>query len=115
MPLDSRREGGILILEAQGEIDGKTAPAFQEQVLALLEPKAPLLLSFARVSFLSSAGLRSLLLIHREARARDTRVIFVQIPTEIRGSMAATGFLAFFTVHDSVSEGLAAAISDVAG
>jgi anti-sigma B factor antagonist len=108
MNVEARAEGAVTVLEVSGEIDGKTAPAFQEQVLGRLAPEGRVLLDLGRVTFLSSAGLRALLLTHREAAARDTRLVLVGLNEAVKTTMSATGFLKFFTVRDALADGLAA-------
>jgi len=106
MQVDVRDDGGIVLIEPVGDIDGKTAPDFQEQVLARLQPGTHIVLSLARVPFMSSAGLRSMLLIYREAKSRGTKVVLAEVNKDIRGSMSATGFLSFFVVRDSVQDAM---------
>ena len=106
MQVDVRDDGGIVLIEPVGDIDGKTAPDFQEQVLARLQPKARIVLSLARVPFMSSAGLRSMLLIYREAKSKGAKVVLTEVNKDIRGSMSATGFLSFFVVRDSVEDAM---------
>jgi anti-sigma B factor antagonist len=106
MQVDVRKEGGIVLVEPVGDIDGKTAPDFQEQVLGLVQPQAHIVLNLARVAFMSSAGLRSMLLIYREAKSKDAKVVLAEINKDIRNSMSATGFLSFFVVCDSVQDGM---------
>ena len=109
MQVDVRTDGDTTIVEPVGDIDGKTAPDFQEKLLGLMQPHAHLVLNFARVPFMSSAGLRSMLLLYREAKAKEAQVVLAQVNKDIRNSMSATGFLSFFTVRDTVQAGLQAA------
>jgi anti-sigma B factor antagonist len=108
MQVDVRTEGGTAVVEPVGDIDGKTAPDFQLKVLGLVQPHAQIVLNLARVPFMSSAGLRSMLLIYREAKAKDARVVLTEVNKDIRSSMSATGFLAFFSVRASVQDGMTA-------
>ena len=55
---------------------------------------------------MSSAGLRSMLLIYREAKSRGAKVVLAEVNKDIRGSMSATGFLSFFVVRDSVQDAM---------
>jgi anti-sigma B factor antagonist len=104
----ARADGAVTVLEVSGEIDGQCAPAFVEQVRGSLAPEGRLLLDFAGVTFLSSAGLRALLLTHREAAGRRARLVLVGLSEDLRTTMSATGFLKFFVVHESVAAGVAA-------
>jgi anti-sigma B factor antagonist len=109
MHAEIRRDGAVAIIELEGDIDSKTAPAFQEQVRALVQPQTRLVINLDRVAFMSSAGLRALLLIYREAKARAAKVVLTGVNQDIRNTMSATGFLSFFVVCASVQEGIEAA------
>jgi anti-sigma B factor antagonist len=101
MRMDVRDEAGVVFVEPVGDIDGKTAPEFQERVLGLVQPGARVVVNFEQVAFVSSAGLRSLLLIYRQAKAQAAKVVLAKVNSDIRGSMSATGFLNFFVLRDS--------------
>jgi len=106
MQVDVRDDNGIVVIEPLGDIDGKTAPEFQDRVLGLVQPQARIVLNLERVAFMSSAGLRSMLLIYREAKSKDAQVVLAAINKDIRSSMSATGFLSFFVVCDSAQDGI---------
>ena len=101
-------EGAVTIFAPAGDIDSKSAPEFQEAVLAEVVEGGRLLLDLSGVPFLSSAGLRVLLLIYRQALSRKARVHLCGLNPDVRGSMSATGFLSFFTVFPTRAEGMAA-------
>ncbi len=100
--------GGVLLVEPVGDIDGKTAPDFQEQVVGQMQPSTHMVINLEQVAFMSSAGLRAMLLVYREAKTRSVKLALAGVNKDIRNSMAATGFLAFFVVRDSVAEAIEA-------
>jgi anti-sigma B factor antagonist len=99
---------GITIIEIIGEIDGKTAMQAQAQILPLLERDCKMLVDMSSVDYMSSAGLRLMLSMHRQAAGNKGQLVLVGLPEEIRETMEATGFLSFFTAQDTVGAGLAA-------
>ncbi len=98
----------IHVVEIIGDIDGKTAPALREQVDGLLEPEVKILLDMSGVEFMSSAGLRVLLATYRQVSSNQGQVALVSPSEEIRDTMSMTGFLRFFTVCDTLDDGVAA-------
>ncbi len=58
------------------------------------------------VSYISSAGLRALLMLYRQMAANDGRVALVGLPESIRDVMTVTGFLEFFDDYPTLEEGL---------
>jgi len=104
MQIDIREDGGVAFIEPVGDIDGKTAAEFHDAVIELLKPNARTILNLGHVAFMSSAGLRSMLLIYQQAKAKDAKVVLAGVNSDIRRSMSATGFLAFFVVADTVQD-----------
>ena len=98
----------ITVVDLTGDIDGKTAPQVQEQVLPLLQPGCKVVLNIAGVEYMSSAGLRLMLTTHRQASSNSGKVVLVGVSNEIQETMSATGFLRFFTLADTVKAGVAA-------
>lgn len=106
MQIDVSEDSGVVFIEPVGSIDGKTAPEFHDTVLALLQPNARTVLNMTKVDFMSSAGLRSMLLIYQQAKAKDSRVVLTGVNNDIRKSMSATGFLAYFVVAETVQDAI---------
>jgi anti-sigma B factor antagonist len=65
------------------------------------------LLDFSRMSYMSSAGLRVLLLIYRRSERTGARLALACVPGEVQSVLAATGFLSFFHVATTVEDGVA--------
>jgi anti-anti-sigma factor len=106
MEITTREAGSIPVATISGDIDGTTAPQAQAELRALLGKNPLLVLDMTGVGFMSSAGLRVMLLIYRQAVARDGRIVLVGLSEEIKDTMSMTGFLAFFTLAASVDEGV---------
>lgn len=98
----------VQVIELVGELDGSNAGAVQAQVLQLIGPASAVIMDMSRLTYMSSAGLRMLLSTYRTAASHKARVVLVGLNEEIRDTMSATGFLDFFTTHDTLDLGLAA-------
>ena len=108
MDINIKTVNQITIVELSGDIDGKTAPEAQEQILPLIQPTCQLMVDMSGVEYMSSAGLRVMLSMHRQATANKGQLVLVGLSEEIQDTMSATGFLSFFIVQDTVEAGLAA-------
>lgn len=108
MNIETRIDGENIIATVSGEIDGKSAPEVQTELLSALQSGNRLLVDMKGVSYLSSAGLRMLLLLYRQIAAKKGKVVLVGVSEEIRDTMAMTGFINFFTLADTKSAGLSA-------
>jgi anti-sigma B factor antagonist len=106
MKVTTLSELSVTRVELQGSIDGKTAPQIRDELSAALQQVQNLILDVSRVDYLSSAGLRLLLLLYREITARNGKLVLLGVSPEIRTVMSHTGFLSFFTLADSQQEAL---------
>lgn len=106
MDVTSRTVGGVVVVTLEGELDGKTAPVAQQRMVELIPEHGRMLIDMSGVGYMSSAGLRMLLLVYRQALSRDGAVALVGLSDEIHDTMDATGFLDFFTVGSSIEEGV---------
>ncbi|MFZ1642197.1 MAG: anti-sigma factor antagonist [Candidatus Contendobacter sp.] len=99
-------QGGVTVVTVAGEIDGGSAPGLQARILSLLQQDGSLILDLGGVTYMSSAGLRVLLLLYRQAVSRNGRVALAGVAETIKDTMAVTGFLKFFVVADTVDQAL---------
>ncbi|MFI7603470.1 STAS domain-containing protein [Actinoplanes sp. NPDC049681] len=107
MDVRKREAGEIVILSLSGDLDGRVPPETQNEIVQALPPHRRVLLELSGLGTVTSAGLRTMLQIYRQAQALDVTVALVGLSDQLRNVLTATGFLSFFTVGDSVEEGLA--------
>jgi len=99
---------GVTVATLFGELDGRTAPDVQVELLQLPQPQRKLLLDMSGVSYISSAGLRALLMLYRQMGNGQGKVALVGLSESVRDMMSVTGFLEFFDDYSTLEEGLAA-------
>jgi len=100
--------GDITVVAIEGELDGKTAPVAQNEVLPLAQTGCKLLIDMSKVPYMSSAGLRMMLLVYRQVTASDGQSVLVGLSEEIEDTMEVTGFLDYFETRDTYEAGLEA-------
>ena len=108
MKLETSEDNGIVTVRLEGSLDGKTAPEAREQLQRLLAANTKLILDLSNVDYLSSAGLRLLLVLYRELAARKGKLVLLGVSEDIRSVMSHTGFLSFFTLVGSAVEAVRA-------
>ncbi|WP_338875570.1 STAS domain-containing protein [Spirosoma sp. SC4-14] len=106
MNVTSSTVDDITVIEATGSIDSKTAPEFERNAIAAIQGKSAAIINLSNVDFLSSAGLRVLLMIYRQIKAQNGKVVLVGTSEEILDIMANTGFLSFFITAETLEEGI---------
>ncbi|MFJ9870816.1 STAS domain-containing protein [Streptomyces sp. NPDC101165] len=100
--LSSRTEGDTAVVVLEGEINSTTSGGLQAQLLPFVGQGSRLLIDLSGVSYVSSAGLRTLLIVHRRAQQMQTAVTLVGLSEEVRFVMSATGFLDFFQIEEDL-------------
>jgi anti-sigma B factor antagonist len=108
MEISAETRDTATLVTLSGDLDGKTAPQAQAQIVPLCQPGRNLLLDMTEVAYMSSAGLRLLLLLHRQLSSVQGQMVLVGLSEELQDTMSATGFLAYFTTAPTREAGLAA-------
>jgi anti-sigma B factor antagonist len=102
MEIEIRTTDIATVVEIGFDVDAKTAPGLQEQILPLITAMRPLILDMSRVGYMSSAGLRVLLTTYRQATSSNARLVLSGLSEDLRDMMSATGFLGFFVTADTL-------------
>ncbi|MBE2201332.1 MAG: anti-sigma factor antagonist [Anaerolinea sp.] len=108
MNVETQETGDVVVVRLVGELDGRTAPQVEDSLVTVIQPGCKVLLEMSGVSYMSSAGLRILLLLYRQITGQNGRVVLVGLQELLRDTMSITGFLDFFEDYESIAEGMAA-------
>jgi anti-anti-sigma factor len=85
--------GPVLLIAVSGRLDTLTAPRFDEEVApALAKPLAHVLVDMSGVTYISSAGLRSILHLVKHASTIGGRVGLFSVPGPIGDVIGISGF-----------------------
>ncbi len=93
----------VTVVEMTGELDSTTAPTVQNQILPLAQENRRIVLDMSGTLYMSSAGLRILLLLYRQISSGSGRIALAGLSDEIKDTMNITGFLNFFKIYDNVN------------
>ncbi|CAA7624685.1 Anti-sigma factor antagonist [Candidatus Terasakiella magnetica] len=115
MKITVTRQAGTVIVTVSGRLSSAVADLFQDQLLAELEetPTA-LVVDFSGLRFITSAGLRTLIIAAKRARNDGYHVHLCGMADTIHEVFEVSGLLRIFVVHPSLEAGLAAAERGVA-
>ncbi|MEI8186603.1 MAG: STAS domain-containing protein [Chlorobiaceae bacterium] len=106
MNITVSQQGSTEVAVITGDITHSVAGDLQEKLLAVLCSTDFLVLDFAGIGILTSAGLRMLLILYREAKVNGKKLVLVAIPESVKDVMSVTGFLEQFVVLNSVNEAI---------
>ena len=108
MVINVERENGILIAQVAGRVDSANAPEFEKALSAAISEGCALVLDLKGLSYISSSGLRVLLLVAKTLRNRAAHLALCSLSGPIREVFEISGFDKIIPVHDSRAEALAA-------
>ncbi|MFH1339316.1 MAG: STAS domain-containing protein [Candidatus Omnitrophota bacterium] len=108
MEIKTKTQDGSTIIQISGSLDGNTVNDAQEKILPLLSSKMSLVLDLEKCGYISSAGLRLLLMAAKELSTQEGVLVLSGLSDEIKDVMDMTGFSNFFKAFDSVAAALEA-------
>ena len=110
MQFQSRHFGNIAVAMPAGRLDHSVAGQFEQALLPLAEDprSAALVIDFAGVDYISSVGLRVLMLAAKAARARNARIAAVGLQPIVAEIFAISRFDSVFEMRPSLPDALAA-------
>ncbi len=105
--INQRTQEGILVAEIIGDIDRSTAQEIEARLLPQIQAGTRLILDMRGVNYMSSAGLRMLLIMYRELKEHQGEIALSGLSDRLQDIMAVTGFLKHFAICQSVEQGVA--------
>ena len=108
MEVTEGRAGGATILRIVGRVDSSVSKPLEERVQELITRDANIVVDLAGMSYVSSAGLRSFIVLAKHARARQRAIALAAMQDDVSEIFEISGLLELFTVHDTVEAAVAA-------
>ena len=93
------RDRGAVIVAPAGRLDSVSSPSFDQQVAALVAAgERRIVVDFAEVEYISSAGLRVLLLLARQMKSDRGRLALCGLGDRVQQVFELAGFLPLFRI-----------------
>ena len=109
MAIEFVREGGALIARAEDRVDGANAEAFQGELESVIdENDHTVILDLGKLFYISSAGLRVILLTAKALGRQDTKFAVCCLSEPVREIFQISGFDRIIAVHATVPEAMEA-------
>lgn len=100
--LQSERTGECLLIAVEGRLDSTTAEEFRKEVIAEIGAEdRTVVMDLAAVTFVSSAGLRALLMV---AKSQGVEVRLCCLLPEVRAVFTMSGFDRILAIFESRQE-----------
>jgi anti-anti-sigma factor len=109
MEIQKERVGDVDVVSANGRLDGIYSTAFAKEVGELLAGTNPkILIDFAEIDFVTSAGIRAVMLLIKKAEVSGAVFALCGVNEQVREILDTTGLGPLITIHPGRPEGLAA-------
>ncbi len=113
MNITDRRTGNAVVLEVTGRVDNDSAEAFRLLLVPFLRhcnaDENRIVLDFSGVDYISSVGLRVLMLAAKQAKTQGGTVVVAGLHSVVKEIFEISRFNLVFQCFDSARDALAAA------
>ncbi|MBR5420215.1 MAG: STAS domain-containing protein [Lachnospiraceae bacterium] len=92
MRITENRENEIIVLAVEGRVDTNTSPELQDRILKSFQKGNELIMDFEELEYISSAGLRALLLGHKTAMSKGGSMTIRNVNEDVMEIFEDTGF-----------------------
>ncbi|ALM85045.1 STAS domain-containing protein [Bordetella sp. N] len=108
MSLTTARIGSVLLVTPEGQINSANAGAIEAELVALVDKgERQVVLDMSRLNYISSAGLRVVLVLAKRLQQQDGSLVLCDMPSHVREVFDVSGFLVILTVTDTREQALA--------
>ncbi len=107
MEITKERKGHIVILKVEGRLDTNTSNRLEETFLASIDGgEQQFALDCSRLDYVSSAGLRVLLLAMKKLKNVNGKIHLYSLKDQVKEVFKIAGFSAIFPLFDGQEEAL---------
>lgn len=110
MEFAQERSGDVVIVRLTGRLDSATAQPAEERFAGVLANGTPLLaIDMSKLEYISSAGLRVLLVVAKKAKQAHGKVVLFGLVSNVREVFSISGFDRIFSIGSDEAAAVAAA------
>lgn len=107
MEIQTQQNGNILIVAVNGRLDAVTAPEYETNIRSIIDAgHTSIVIDFAQLEYISSAGLRGLLLTAKLLKAQNGQICLANPNGNVKSVFDMSGFSALFKMADSLDAAL---------
>lgn len=106
MDIEVGGDASVALVSVAGRVDAYTAVELERRIGAAQDPVRDLVLDLTNTSYISSAGLRVLITLAKQAQRGGFRLRLCGLQPEVRDVMDIAGFTQLFALSDTCAEAL---------
>lgn len=99
MTITKIQNGDALTLQVDGRVDTTTSPELQKAILEAFQTAAKVTLDLEKVVYVSSAGLRALLLGQKTAGSKGAAMELLHVAPTVKAVLDSVGFSKILTIR----------------
>ena len=99
MTITKNQSGDAVTLLVDGRVDTNTSPDLQKEILAAFQTAKTLTLDLEKVVYVSSAGLRALLIGQKTAASKGAAMELVHVTPTVKTVLDSVGFSSILTIR----------------
>lgn len=100
MEINVSKQNERIVLAIDGRIDTITAPELEKTIQSyVIQPNITLIFDCKKVTFVSSSGLRVILMAHKQVTAKNGTFILQNLIPEVQSVIDMTGFSRIITIE----------------
>ena len=108
MDIDVTTKSQAVIIAVRGRLDATSAPVFEQRLADVIAQGATyVVVQCSGLVYISSAGLRSLLLSGKKLQAQQGRLVFAALQDRVQEVFEISGFSSIFQIFASEEAALA--------
>jgi anti-anti-sigma factor len=104
MRIEEKREGSKATVSLEGRLDTVTTPEVTAALEGTLDGVSELILELSGLEYVSSAGLRLILTLHKQMNAKNGRLVVRNSTPGVRDVLEMTGFTDFLALENVPGE-----------
>ena len=105
MDLSAKKKGKSLVVRASGRMDAVAAPQFDSGINKFInDGELDLVVDMSGVDYISSGGLRSVLIVTKNMKTKGGRICFCEITDPVKKVLAMSGLAPLIPSVDSVDQ-----------
>jgi len=95
------------VVAVEGRMDAVSAPEFEKTLHALIADGAlKIIVNFEDLDYISSAGLRSVLIIAKKIQSKNGSIVVVSLHGTVKEIFEISGFSTIIPIHETVAAAL---------
>jgi anti-anti-sigma factor len=105
--IEAGKEKNMKIISLEGKMDAISAPEFEDKMGEWFEQgETSFIINLGEVSYMSSAGLRSILIVAKKLKEQNGKLIFVNLREEVQKIFRISGFSSMIPTYESLEAAL---------